>query len=26
MIIVDIFANGFITNVVPKEVFTITML
>ena len=23
---VDIFANGFITSIVPKEVFTITML
>lgn len=26
LLFVDIFANGFITNVVPKEVFTITML
>ncbi len=26
MIIVDIFSNRFITNFVPKEVFTITML
>lgn len=26
LLFVDIFAKGFITNVVPKEVFTITML
>lgn len=26
LLFVDIFANGFITNVVPKEVFTIVML
>ena len=26
LLFVDIFANGFITSIVPKEVFTITML
>ena len=26
LLFVDIFANGFITNVVPEEVFTILML
>ena len=26
LLFIDIFANGFITNIVPKEVFTITML
>lgn len=26
LLFVDIFANGFITNVVPEEVFIITML
>ena len=26
LLFVDIFANGFITNIVPKEVFTITIL
>lgn len=26
LLFVDIFTNGFITNIVPKKVFTITML